>query len=133
MDSKASGRGSCPNSPHSSDRTQLSRGGEGTLDKTVKQRLGFVYLICLTQFPGPTGTGSELGDGVRKGAWFPSLSPRLSQTSSHFRRVPRPRVPILQATDPSWSPGPEHVFTLSETRFPSPHEACHQSEYHTEV
>lgn len=74
------GRGSCPNSPHPSDRTQLSRGGEGTLDKTVKQRLGFVYLVCLTQFPGPRGTGSELGDGVRKGAWFPSLSWRLSQS-----------------------------------------------------
>lgn len=73
------GRGSCPNSPHPSDRTQLSKGGEGTLDKTAKQRLGFVYLICLTQFPGPAGTGSELGDGVREGAWFPSLSLRLLQ------------------------------------------------------
>lgn len=57
------GGGSLLNSPHLSDRTQLSRGGEGTLDKTVKQRLGFVYLICLTQFPGPTGMGPELGDG----------------------------------------------------------------------
>ena len=68
------GRGSCPNSPHSSDRTQLPRGGEGTLDKTVKHRLSFVYLICLTQFPGPTGRGSELGGGVRKGEWFPSVA-----------------------------------------------------------
>lgn len=99
---KPVGRGSCLNSPYPSDGTQLSRGGEGMLDKTVKQRPGFVYLICLTQFPGPTGMGSELGDGVRKRAWFPSFFQRLSwsfRTLGHLTGITHPRALLLRPVD----------------------------------